>query len=183
MNAPPEPQRYGVRARLLHWLMALLLALQIPAGMVMSYRGNVLNLWNELTDFLYSAHKSIGFVLLILLLLRAVVRLTVGALPPEPSLVPWQRRIAAANHTGLYVLLLVVPVLGWLGASLFPALEVFGLVSLPPISQPDRAASDTVFNLHRLAAFLLVALIALHAAAALYHHFIRGDGVLHRMLP
>jgi cytochrome b561 len=179
----PDPRHYGIPARLLHWLMALLLTAQIPAGIVMSYRGNVLNLWNAVTDFLYSAHKSIGFVLLILLLLRVLVRLTAGAPPPEPSLSPWQRRIAAANHAGLYVFLLVVPMLGWLGASLFPALEVFGLVSLPSISPPDRAASDTVFTLHRLTAFLLVALIALHVAAALHHHFIRRDGVLRRMLP
>jgi cytochrome b561 len=183
MNTPPDAQRYGVPARLLHWLMVLLLAVQIPAGLVMFYRGNVLNLWNPLTDFLYSAHKSIGFVLLILLLLRALVRLTAGAPSPEPSLAPWQRRVAAANHAGLYALLLVVPLLGWLGTSLFPALEVFGVVSLPSISPPNRAASDTVFTLHRLAAFLLVTLIALHIAAALHHRFIRRDGVLRRMLP
>jgi cytochrome b561 len=183
MNAPPDPPRYGVPVRLVHWLMALLLALQIPAGIVMSYRGNVANLWDGVTDFLYSAHKSIGFVLLILLLLRALVRLTAGAPPAEPSLAPWQRRVAAVNHAGLYVFLLVVPMLGWLGASLFPALEVFGLVSLPSISSPNRAASDTVFTLHRLTALLLVALIALHVAAALHHHFIRRDGVLRRMLP
>ena len=183
MNAPPELSRYGVPARLLHWLMALLLFVQVPVGIVMSYRGNVLNLWNTVTDFLYSAHKSIGFVLLILLLLRALARLTAGAPPAEPSLAPWQRRIAAANHAGLYLFLLVVPMLGWLGVSLFPALEVFGVVSLPAISGVDRAASDAVFTLHRLAAFLLVALIALHIAAALHHHFIRHDGVLRRMLP
>lgn len=183
MDAPPEPQRYGVSARLLHWLMALLLFVQIPVGVVMSYRGNVLNLWNGVTDFLYSAHKSIGFVLLILLLLRALFRLTAGAPPPDSGLAPWQRRIAAINHAGLYALLLVVPMLGWLGASLFPALEVFGVVSLPAISGADRAASDSVFTLHRLTAFLLVALIALHVAAALHHHFIRRDGVLRRMLP
>jgi cytochrome b561 len=179
----PDPQRYGGPARLLHWLMALLLAVQIPVGLVMSYRGNVLNLWNQLTDFLYSAHKSIGFVLLILLLLRALVRLTAGAPSPEPSLALWQRRVAAANHAGLYALLLIVPLLGWLGTSLLPALEVFGVVSLPSISPADRAASDTVFTLHRLTAFLLVALIALHVAAALHHHFIRRDNVLRRMLP
>lgn len=183
MNAPPEPPRYGIPARTLHWLMVLLIGLQIPAGMVMSYRGNVLNQWDAVTDFLYSAHKSIGFVLLILLVLRALVRLTAGAPPPEPSLAPWQRRVAAVNHAGLYVLLLAVPMLGWLGVSMFPALEVFGVVSLPAISRPDRAVSDTVFALHRLAAFLLVALIALHVAAALHHHFIRRDGVLRRMLP
>jgi cytochrome b561 len=183
MNAPPELPRYSVPARLLHWLMALLLVVQISVGVVMSYRGNVLNLWNGVTDFLYGTHKSVGFVLLILLLLRALVRLTAGAPPPEPSLAPWQRWVAAANHAGLYVLLLVVPMLGWLGVSLFPALEVFGLVSLPSIAAPDRGASDTVFILHRLMAFLLVALIALHVAAALHHHFIRRDGVLRRMLP
>jgi cytochrome b561 len=182
MNATPEPRRYGVPARMLHWLMALLLAVQIPVGIVMSYRGNVLNLWNGVTDFLYSAHKSIGFLLLILLLLRVLVRLTAGAPPPAPSLAPWQRRIAAANHAGLYLLLLIVPILGWLGVSLFPALDVFGAVSLPPISPPDRAASDTVFTLHSITAFLLVALIALHVAAALHHHFIRRDGVMRRML-
>ena len=141
MNASPEPPRYGVPARLLHGLMALLLFMQVPVGIVMSYRGNVLNLWNAVTDFLYSAHKSIGFVLLILLLLRALFRLTAGAPPPEPSLAPWQRRIAAANHAGLYLFLLVVPMLGWLGVSLFPAREVFGVVSLPAISGVDRAAS------------------------------------------
>jgi cytochrome b561 len=55
--------------------------------------------------------------------------------------------------------------------------------ALPSISRADRAASDGVFMLHRLFAFLLVALIALHVGAALYHHFIRRDGVLRRMLP
>jgi cytochrome b561 len=65
----------------------------------------------------------------------------------------------------------------------FPALGVFGLVSLPSISGVDRAASDTVFTLHGLAAFLLVALVGLHVGAALYHQYIRRDGVLRRMLP
>ena len=179
----PDPHRYGVPARLLHWLMALLLLLQIPAEIVMSYRGNVLNLWNAATDFLYSTHKSIGFALLILLLLRVVGRLTAGAPPPHSSLTMWQRQIAAANHVGLYMLLLVVPMLGWLGVSRFPVLQVFGLVSLPALAAPDHAASEAAFTLHRLSAFLLVALIALHFAASLYHHFIRRDDVLRRMLP
>ncbi len=95
----------------------------------------------------------------------------------------WQRQIAAANHVGLYMLLLVVPMLGWLGVSRFPALQVFGLVSLPALAAPDHAASEAAFTLHRLSAFLLVALIALHVAAALHHHFIRRDDVLRRMLP
>jgi cytochrome b561 len=181
--APPDPVRYSGPARLLHWLTVLLIAVQVPVGIVMSYRGNVLNLWNQVTDFLYSAHKSIGFVLLILVVVRALVRLIGGSPPVEPGLARWQQRIAAANHAGLYLLLLAVPLLGWLGTSLFPALEVFGVASLPPISGTDRAVSDRVFIAHRLTAFLLVALIALHIGAALYHRFIRHDGVLRRMFP
>jgi cytochrome b561 len=180
MTRPPE--RYGAAARLLHWLTVVLIAMQIPVGLIMAYRGNVLNLWNQVTDFLYSTHKSLGFILLILVGFRFLVRVTSTSPPPEPGLARWQIRIAAANHASLYVLLLAVPMLGWLGASLLPALEVFGVVSLPSITRADRAASDSVLTLHRLTAFLLMALIALHVAAAVYHHFIRHDGVLRRML-
>jgi cytochrome b561 len=178
-----RPVHYSASSRLLHWLTALLIAVQVPVGIVMAYRGNALHLWNQTTDFLYSTHKGLGFLLLILVLIRLLVRTVAGSTPPEPGLARWQMRIASANHVGLYVLLLAVPVLGWLGASLFPALEIFGIISLPSISGADRAASDGVFMLHRLFAFLLVALIALHVGAALYHHFIRRDGVLRRMLP
>jgi cytochrome b561 len=180
MTRPPE--RYGAAARLLHWLTAVLIAVQIPIGIIMAYRGNVLNLWNLITDFLYSTHKSVGFILLILVGFRLLVRMASASPRPEPSLPRWQSRIAAANHASLYALLLLVPILGWLGTSLFPALDVFGVVSLPSITRADRAASDSVFMLHRLSAFLLMALIALHVGAALYHHFIRHDGVLRRML-
>jgi cytochrome b561 len=182
-RARSDPTRYGVAARSLHWLTVVLLAIQIPVGLIMAYRGNVLNLWNAITDFLYSTHKSLGLVLLLLVVVRLLVRVIGGAPGAEPSLERWQVVIAAANHAGLYLLLLLVPVLGWLGASMFPALEVFGAVSLPSISGANRAASDTVFQLHRLGALTLLALVALHVAAALYHHFIRRDGVLRRMLP
>lgn len=183
MTARPHSLRYGVPARLLHWLMALLIAIQLLVGVIMSYRGNVLDLWNATTDFLYSTHKSLGFLLLILLLVRFLIRMIAGAPPPETDLPRWQIRVAAANHAGLYLLLLLVPLLGWFGTSLFPALEVFSTISLPAISGPDRAASDTVFTLHGLAALLLALLIGLHVGAALHHHFIRRDGVLRRMLP
>jgi cytochrome b561 len=182
-DTQPRAVRYSAPTRLVHWLTALLIAVQVPVGIVMAYRGNALHLWNQTTDLLFSAHKSLGFLLLILVLIRLLVRMTSGSIPPAPGLAQWQMRIASANHVGLYLLLLVVPVLGWFGASLLPALEVFGVISLPSISGADRAASNGVFLLHRLFAFLLVALIALHVGAALYHHFIHRDGVLRRMLP
>ncbi|HEY0182299.1 MAG TPA: cytochrome b/b6 domain-containing protein [Rhodopila sp.] len=185
MTPPPHDDRregrYSAAARLLHWLTALLIAVQIPVGIVMSYRGNVLDLWNRTTDLLYSSHKSLGFILLVLVLIRLLARAIVRPPPPESGLPRWQMRAAAASHAGLYLLLVAVPMLGWFGVSLFPALEVFGVIALPAITGPDRAASDTVFSLHAAAAFVLLALVALHVAAALYHHLIRRDGVLRRM--
>jgi cytochrome b561 len=71
-TAPPDSQRYNATARLLHWATALLVAVQIPVGVIMSYRGNILDLWNATTDFLYSLHKSLGFILLILVVIRVL---------------------------------------------------------------------------------------------------------------
>ena len=72
---------------------------------------------------------------------------------------------------------------GWLGVSLFPALDIFGLFSLPALTSPDQAAAGRALFAHKLIGFALVAFIVMHVGAALYHHFIRKDGVLRRMLP
>lgn len=95
----------------------------------------------------------------------------------------WQLRAAAANHRALYVLMFLVPLLGWLTASYFPALRVFGTLSLPAITAPDRALSDRLAIAHGLAALLLIGLIGLHLGAVLFHLLIRRDRVVHRMLP
>jgi cytochrome b561 len=83
----------------------------------------------------------------------------------------------------MYVLLICVPVAGFIGIQLFPALEIFGLFSLPAVLEPDREAAKTAFDVHRLLVVLLVLLVATHAAAALFHYFIRKDNVLRRMMP
>ena len=72
---------------------------------------------------------------------------------------------------------------GYIGISLFPALDILGLFSLPGVVEPNRAASATAFLVHRLLGRLLVLLVAIHVAAALVHYFIRKDNVLARMLP
>jgi cytochrome b561 len=75
-----------------------------------------------------------------------------------------------------------VPVAGYIGISLFPALDIYGF-KLPGVVAPDQAAAKSVFEIHRLLALALVALIAMHVAAALFHHLVRKDNVLARMLP
>jgi len=85
-------------------------------------------------------------------------------------------------HYALYALLFIVPLLGWIGISMYPALNIFGVFNLPSLTGKSDAA-EQVLAIHKFAAWTLVALAALHIAAALYHHLIRKDGVLARMMP
>lgn len=176
---------YGPVARALHWIMVVLIAVQIAMGVIMVYQAPQPNFWVRLSDTLafYSAHKLLGFVLLLLVIVRLAVRLCRGAPAAEPTLTTWQREMSALVHAWLYFLLLLVPLLGWIGISLYPALAVFDWFALPALTAPDRPLSVPVFAAHKIAAFTLIALIGLHVFAALYHHFIRRDGVLGRMLP
>jgi cytochrome b561 len=174
---------YSRTARFFHWSIVALIALQVPVGVYMSYRGNTLNIWDATTGGLYTSHKLIGVTILLLVLCRLAYRLTHGAPADEPTIEPWQKVASHLNHWAMYVLLLCVPVAGYIGISLFPALDIFGLFSLPGVVAPNREASVTAFLVHRLLGRLLVLMVAIHVAAALFHYFIRKDNVLSRMLP
>ncbi|MDX2289425.1 MAG: cytochrome b [Hyphomicrobiaceae bacterium] len=174
---------YTPTARAYHWIVVALIAVQVPVGFYMAYRGNVLNIWDGATNALYSGHKLAGLAILVIVVLRLAYRLGNGAPRPEPSLEPWQVGASELTHWLLYALLIVMPVLGYLGVSYYPALDVFGLFKLPALVSPDKGMAETVFYLHMLGGFLIVGLIGLHVGAALYHHLVRGDNVLGRMLP
>ncbi len=179
-----SPQRpYSTTARRLHWVTAAGVVVMLPLGLAMTYRGNVMNLWDGLTEGLYSAHKLLGFVLLWLVAGRLIYRVLHGVPQQEPGLSRGARIAAALVHGLLYGLLLMVPLLGWLGVSLYPAREVFGLFSLPSLAAPNEAAAGRVLSLHGTLALATGALAALHVAAALYHRFVLRDGVLRRMWP
>ena len=185
-KAAPEAGRvelYSRPARFFHWTIVALIVLQAPIGVNMAYRGNTLEIWDALTGGLYTSHKLIGVTILVVVLCRLAYRLTHGTPADEPTLEPWQKVASHLNHWGMYVLLLCVPVAGYIGISLFPALDILGLFSLPGVVEPNREASATAFLVHRLLGRLLVLLVAIHVAAALFHYFIRKDNVLARMLP
>ena len=175
-------QGYSAVARTFHWVTAALVAVQIPIGLTMTYRGKTLNIWDEATNNLYSTHKLVGCTLLWLVLARIAYRLWHGAPPPEPTLQPWQRLGSWIVHNTLYVLLVTLPILGWIGISLFPALEIFGLFSLPALTAPDQDMANRVLAIHASLAWLLLLLLGGHIGMALFHYFIRGDNVLQRML-
>ena len=88
-----------------------------------------------------------------------------------------------ATHWLLYLLLIAVPIGGWLGVSYYGARDVFGLFSLPALMAENQDTATKVFYYHFLGALGIVLLVGAHVAGAMYHYFIRKDGVLMRMLP
>lgn len=177
--------QYRPAARFLHWLVAGLIVVQLATGVVMVYEGPEDSIWERLTNSLrlWDVHKTLGLVVLAVVLIRLGYRVTQGTPPDEPTLAIWQREASHLVHAWIYLLLLLIPVLGWLGISLYPARVVFDHIAIPALMEPDRPASEVVLKAHVIAVITLVALIAVHIAAALFHHCIRQDGVLRRMLP
>ncbi len=174
---------YSRTARTLHWITAAAVFVMVPLGLGMSYRGNTLDIWDDLTDGLYSTHKLIGFTLLWLIVIRLGYRLWRGAPQDEPTLLRWHKVGSHLVHWSLYALLLVVPILGWTGASLFPALEIFGIFELPALAEADEDMAKRVLAIHGTLALVMALLIGVHIAAVAYHALVRHDGVLRRMWP
>ena len=135
-------------------------------------------------DNLYNFHKSLGVTIFVLMVLRIITRFTAGAPAPEPTLNRFQRAASSAVHGLLYLLLILMPINGYIANSLFGATTpVFGLFEIPPLLAKNEAFADSIFTVHRLMGFAVLGLAAIHIAAALQHYFIQKDGVLQRMLP
>jgi cytochrome b561 len=168
---------YTATARTWHWFTAVLVLAMIPMGITMVNIGP-----GPLQNTLFDLHRSIGVLLMPVILLRLVYRLRHPP-PPLPADIPAFQQFAASSvHVALYVLLIVQPIVGWIGTSAFRApINVFWLFELPPIWPEDRAFSDQVFQVHRAIGYLIVLLLAAHIGAALFHHFVRRDRVLLRM--
>lgn len=186
-KAPPQAVKpivevYSPAARMFHWITVALIALQVPIGFYMVYRGATLNIWDGLTNNLYSSHKLIGFIILWLMLARLYYRLSRGAPADEPTIEPWQKVVSHITHWAIYVLLILVPIGGWIGVSAYPATSIFELFSLPSIWSEDKKFAEMILAYHSQAAIVLCLLIAMHVGAALFHHLIRKDNVLRRMI-
>jgi len=173
------PCAYSLAARALHWITAALVLTMIPVGIVMATE------WAKppLQDFLYDLHRSIGAVIIPLIVARLGYRLTHPPLPLPDDIPPIQQLAAHATHWGLYALLLVQPFVGWVATSAYGApIMVFGLFQLPPIWPKDQPFSESLFVVHQVIGLAIACLAAAHIGAALYHHFVRNDRVLMRMI-
>ncbi|MEO8739714.1 MAG: cytochrome b [Casimicrobiaceae bacterium] len=178
METGEVADRYGMPAIALHWLTALLIVCGFSLGLSMVG----LPISRQKLQW-YAWHKWIGITIWLLTCVRLAWRLGHPA-PPLPPMPAWQRRAAALSHGLLYVLLLCIPVSGWLYSSATGVQVVYlGLVPLPDLVARDRDLGRVLRTVHETLNFTLLAVVCLHAAAALKHHFVDRDTVLSRMLP
>ena len=170
--------RWGAVAQLLHWAIVVLIIVQFTLG----YRAHWATGLKKLGTVV--PHKSWGITILAL----AIIRLGWRLINPTPllptNLKPWERGAAHFTHFGLYLLLFVMPLTGWIASSArsFPV-SWFGMVQLPDFVAPNRPLYDSLMTVHYWLSWSLVAIALLHVAGALKHHFVLKDHVLRRMLP
>lgn len=175
MSAPSA--MFALPARILHWLMAILIVsmLFIGVGMVASVSAT--------HELLIRIHKPLGIAILVLAIVRIAVRLRYPPPPLPFDLPPLQKLAAHASHWLLYILMVLMPLIGWamLSAGGYPVMLGASL-RLPPIFPTNAVAFAVLRQLHGWFAMLLFLTFLAHMGAALYHGLIRRDGVLQSML-
>jgi cytochrome b561 len=182
---------WGLLTRLLHWTMAALVLFMLGLGFYM------VQIEDDLVDryFQTQRHKSFGALVFALAIVRILWRAANRARPAHPPSMPvWQVRAATVSHVLIYVLMAALPLSGWLMASASPLNDpdavpfqitntIFGLFDLPdPFAKGSQELTDALKLLHLSLAAALAALLAVHALAALKHHFIDRDRVLRQMI-
>lgn len=169
-------ERYGVVAILLHWVLAVLMIGLIILGLYM------VELPISLEKLkLYGWHKEYGFLVLALAIIRVIWRLT--NITPHLALPLWEEIAARSVHWIFYGFMFALPITGWLitSAAGLPA-SFFGLVTLPNLVSPNEELRLLFQEMHEWLGYALIAVIGLHVAAALKHHFIDKDDILRRMI-
>lgn len=170
---------YGSVNKAFHWLMALMIICLLAVGIWMT------DLENGPTKFqVYGVHKAIGILVLVLAVARGLWRLR-QVMPKLPDAMPvWQKKAAEYAHVALYVAMFAMPLSGWAmsNAAGYPV-SVFGLFTMPEIVGANPEFRELFGEIHEICGYLLIGLIAVHAGAALQHHFIKRDDILRRMLP
>jgi cytochrome b561 len=170
---------WGSVSRWFHWILGVTIIGMLAYGWWMNH------IPARADRFFYrSIHADIGYVVLLLMVVRLIWRV-VNPMPALPVDTPrWERIAARVSHGALYVVTIVVAMLGWAhsGARTPNYSDWFGLFHVPQITSPDKAAAAAYEDRHILFAYVLLALIVLHIAAAAWHHFVKRDRVAARMI-
>lgn len=172
--------RYSGVAMLLHWLIAIGVVAQWRIAESAEHSAS-----EEAGRQIMSNHFSLGVTLLVLVILRLVWR-TVSPNPPLAAhLATWERWLAKITHTIFYVLLIAMPLVGWLAMSKYGrTVDVWGIFSMPrlPVAE-DPEGAGALFDFHATAGKTLLIVTAVHILGTLKHTLIDKDGNLFRMLP
>lgn len=180
-------ERYTTVAIVLHWLIAVILIANIAVAWQFDDA-------KGLTKFqLFQIHKSLGITVLVLSLVRLAWRLMNPPPAPLASMKAWEKFASLAVHLGFYVVMIGMPMTGWLMVSASPRnipTLLFGLVELPYLPfvhglavEQAKALAETFSEAHEFMGKITYALIILHVGAALKHQFIDRDTIVSRMLP
>ena len=164
---------YSRVARWLHWTMGLLIIANLAGGLLHDLNA----------DLIIPLHRATGIVILVLAIARIIWRMTHPAPPLPADMAMWERATASFTHAGLYALMVLVPLSGWVmaSASRWP-ISFFGLFDVPKFSViKESTLWEITHEGHELMAFAMIALLLLHIGAALRHHFVLKDGMLARM--
>jgi cytochrome b561 len=171
--------RYGSLSIALHWVMLLLIAAVYAC---IELRGNFPK-GGDIREGLKTWHFMLGLSVLVLVALRAATHF-IGEEPgirPDPP--KWQSLFAKAVHVALYALMFAMPLLGWLTLSAQGKIVPFFGLQLPPLVGENKSIADWAKEVHETCGTIGYFLIGLHAAAALFHHYVVRDDTLRRMLP
>ncbi|MEJ1159221.1 cytochrome b [Prosthecomicrobium sp. N25] len=171
-----ESDRYRRPARVLHWLIAVLVIGNIIGGFVIA---NV-----EGVDTIYNLHRSTGFLIMVLAILRLLYRLT-NPPPPLPTHMPALQKFAAeVVHWALYGFMIVTPIVGWAASNAFGAqVSIYWLFELPAIVGKDEALFKSLIAAHQWLGIGFLLAILVHIGGALFHTVVQKDGILARMWP
>jgi cytochrome b561 len=170
---------WGSVARLFHWVLGFTIIGMLAFGWWMNHIPARPDRY-----FYRSIHADIGYVVLLLTVLRLIWR----SINPTPALPPdmprWLRIAAHVNHGAIYLVIIIVTMLGWAhsGARTPDYSSWFGLFHVPQITSPDKVAADAYEARHIFFAYVLLALIVIHLAGAAWHHFVKRDRVMARMI-
>jgi cytochrome b561 len=174
---PSGTPGYGLVAKLLHWLIFILLAAQYAIGSIMPHIGR-----KTLDEGWVAWHFSVGAAILFFIVIRLAWRL-LYPVPQLPTLAPWERLVSGITHWSLYLLVLAMTLLGWAATnSRGWDVKLFGLVTLPQVAPKGSHWGHECGDIHNVLVYVLLGFIALHVAAALYHYFVKRDQFVGRML-
>lgn len=179
LKEPNSDSSWGAPAKLFHWLVAALIFTQFGLGwLAASWRLSP----TKLNLFVW--HKSTGMVILALVLVRLLWRLA-NPTPALPADTPaWERAAARVSHALLYVVMIAMPLTGWINNSAAGIpFRIFRQIPLPALVAPDKHMAELAALAHFSLFLAFAALLVLHIGAALRHHFVKRNNVLTRMLP